>query len=77
VSLFKRLKASGLSCLLINTIHDSIILDIERKDWYNISKLVNQVFKDLPKNIENIWEIKFDLEVKVEASNLTTGEDLK
>lgn len=77
VSLFKRLKASGLSSLLINTIHDSIILDIERKDWYNISKLVNQVFKDLPKNIENIWEIKFDLEVKVEASNLTTGEDLK
>lgn len=77
ISLFKRLKASELGSLLINTIHDSIILDIERKDWYNISRLVNQVFKDLPKNIENIWEIKFDLEVKVEASNLTTGEDLK
>lgn len=77
VSLFKRLKASGLSALMINTIHDSIILDIERKDWYNISILVKKVFQDLPTNIKNVWEIDLGLEVKVEASVLTTGEEIK
>ncbi len=77
ISLWLRLKASGLHALMINTIHDSIILDMERKEWYNISILVKKVFEDLPVNIKNIWGVDLGLEVKVEASILTTGEEIK
>ena len=77
VSLFKRLKAAELPALLVNTIHDSIILDIKKDTWYNISMMVNKVFEDLPTNIKNIWGITLGLEVRVEASVLTTGEDIK
>lgn len=77
VSLYKRMCAAGMPGLLINTIHDSIVLDIRKKEWYNISMIVKKVFEDLPKNIKNIWEIDLGLEVRVEASVLTTGEELK
>lgn len=76
-SLFNRLRRSQLSAKLVNTIHDSIILDIEAKDWYNISTLVKEVFNDLPTNLKNLWNINLGLVVSVEASNLTTGEDIK
>ena len=46
----KAIKNSGLECLLINTVHDSIVIDAKTVDsrehrWYNIIRLVDECFK--------------------------------
>jgi len=76
ISLYKRMMASGCKSLLVNTIHDSIIIDIPEKEWYNISMMVKKVFEDLPINIKNVWEFDIGLKISTEASILTTGEEL-
>lgn len=76
VSLFNRLLSKNFKSLLINTIHDSIVLDIYKEEWYNINMIVKEVFKDLPENIRNIWKFDLGMKVSVEASVLTTGEDI-
>lgn len=68
VSLFNRLKRLGWeSCLLVNTVHDSLIIDYDEKVCYtdNLNKLVLEVFKDLPANFEKLFKTKFNLEVNV------------
>ena len=76
ISLFKRIRAQKVEAKLVNTIHDSIILDIPKEECYTILTIVKQVFKDLPTNMQRVWNINFGMAVNVEASNLTTGEEL-
>lgn len=73
VSLFKRLKQAGIHCKLVSTVHDSIVIDCESKWVDEIVAIVKQVFKDLPDQINNIFGIGWDLEVKVE---IQVGHDL-
>jgi len=42
----KRAQALQIPHLLINTVHDSIVLDMPTKGWYNICKELDSVFKD-------------------------------
>jgi DNA polymerase I-like protein with 3'-5' exonuclease and polymerase domains len=75
VSLFKRMQALDLKSKLINTIHDSIVLDIFNEEWYTISTLVKQVFDDIPKNFEKLFGESFNLPMKAEAKRLD-GEEI-
>ena len=90
VSLHKRLKAMDLAIgegpmsmnfngiLWVNTVHDSIVLDIKPELWYTISpELVNvieQVFLDIPNNVKRLFEIEFNLPVRCE---ITYGKNWK
>lgn len=66
VSLFKRWLEAGVKGMLINTVHDSIVMDIEEQELGRVVKLVRGVFKDLPGQLSRIFNINFDLDVKVE-----------
>lgn len=66
VSLFNRWKEAGIKGLLINTVHDSIVMDIEKQELERVVELVRGVFKDLPGQLSRIFNINFDLDVKVE-----------
>lgn len=68
VSLANRLKGMG-GVKLINTVHDSIIIDIDDKICDNISivQLVDKCFTDVPANFEKLFGVKFNLPMRVEC----------
>jgi DNA polymerase I-like protein with 3'-5' exonuclease and polymerase domains len=68
VSLRNRLKGKeGID--LINTVHDSIMLDFDQKVWDNnsIVELVDKCFNDVPVNFEKLFGKKFNLPMRVEC----------
>ena len=73
VALFKRLLAKNIVCDLICTVHDSIVIDCKKEYTAEIIKTVEEVFQDLPNIINKLFDINWDLEVRVE---IKTGMDL-
>ena len=68
VSLSNRLKDMK-DVKLINTVHDSIIVDFDSKVWDNISivKIVDKCFTDIPLNFKKLFGVKFNLPMRVEC----------
>ena len=68
VSLANRLKkVEGTK--LINTVHDSIIVDFNEKlcDNNSIVKLVDDCFTDIPLNFKKLFGVEFNLPMRVEC----------
>ena len=71
VSLYNRLLRNRLKderwkyVLLINTVHDSVILDVPSDMIEECHRLVLEVFKDLPINFERMFKTPLNVEVKV------------
>lgn len=81
ISFARRLKASGINAILISTVHDSIVVDVpDESDVQSIVNMFHQVFDDIPKNIERIfkvdWNIPMDCECKV-GLNMKDMEKVK
>lgn len=68
VSLSNRLRGMD-GVKLVNTVHDSIILDIDDQVCDNISivQLVDKCFTDVPANFEKLFGVKFNLPMRVEC----------
>jgi DNA polymerase I-like protein with 3'-5' exonuclease and polymerase domains len=68
VSLANRLKNME-KIKLINTVHDSIIVDFDSKVCDNISivKIVDQCFTDIPLNFKKLFGVEFNLPMRVEC----------
>jgi hypothetical protein len=70
VSFNKRLKQSPYidKTLLLSTIHDSIVVDAPKAYTEPLTAMFHEVFRDLPKNIKNIfgydWKVPLSCEVK-------------
>lgn len=56
ISFFRRLKASGVPALLVSTVHDSIVVDVEDKYVPIVIQMMYEVFDDLVKNINLIFK---------------------
>jgi len=41
--------------LFVNSVHDSIVLDINTDEWYNICITMKKTFRDIPANFEKIY----------------------
>lgn len=68
VSLRNRLKDKE-GVFMVNTVHDSIILDFDPKVWDNISlvRLVTNCFNDVPLNFKKIFGSEFNLPMRVQC----------
>jgi DNA polymerase I-like protein with 3'-5' exonuclease and polymerase domains len=68
VSLRNRLKEKE-GVKLVNTVHDSIILDFNPDIWDNISivNLVDRCFNDIPANFQKLFGKEFNLPMRVEC----------
>jgi DNA polymerase I-like protein with 3'-5' exonuclease and polymerase domains len=70
VDFYRRFKSSNLSGLVINTVHDSIVLDLDTKKDDKVVDKVKQMFydvlNDFPSNFERIFGVEFDLEIRGE-----------
>lgn len=77
-SMFKRLNKTDIKGVLINTVHDSIVIDCPPKEVDRWVALTNEVFRDLPGNINKLFpEAKFNLPVKVEIAVGNNQKDLE
>jgi len=58
--------------LWVNTVHDSIVLDIKPELWYTISneivEVIQGVFKDIPNNFKKLFEIELNVPVRAEIT---------
>jgi len=54
--------------LMINTVHDSIVLDTTSEMWYNISTVVKSSFDEVPARYEQLFGTKFPLPMRAEIS---------
>jgi DNA polymerase I-like protein with 3'-5' exonuclease and polymerase domains len=68
--LFRVLKNSEYAqqALLINTVHDSIILDVKKEVLDEVCKLVKDVMESAPAYLDEVFGIKFDLPLPVGIS---------
>lgn len=68
ISFMRRLKNLYIPALLVSTVHDSIVVDVEKKYVNEISKLFYEVFNDLIANIKRCfgydWVVPLGCEVK-------------
>lgn len=60
VSLYNRIK-NDRNLLIINTVHDSIILDVPKDMVEYTVKTIASVFRDVPKNFERLFGQEFNL----------------
>ena len=73
VSLHRRWKASQLTGLLVNTVHDSCVFDLPNDEVEESIELIEGVFRDLPTNISRIFGVDWDLKIQVE---ILTGHNM-
>ncbi len=76
VSLMKRMKQAGLTSLFICTVHDSILIDSPQEEVAPVCKLMYDVFRDIPKNFQRLFEIEFNLPMQVEVQVGKTWGDM-
>lgn len=68
VSFFNRLKKLGYEdCLLVNTVHDSIVLDCLPEYLDEIGGMFHSVFEDIPKNFEKIFGTPYNVPMTCEV----------
>lgn len=72
VSTMRRWRAEKIEGVLCNTVHDSLVADVRKEEMARASNLIYGVFKDLPKNISKMYQVDWDLEVRVE---IKVGKD--
>lgn len=69
ISAHKRIKAAGIPCDFISTVHDSIVVDTEQKYVQTIVDIFHSVFDDLNKNIKSAfgytWIVPMECECKM------------
>lgn len=67
VDFYRRFKNANIKGLLVNTVHDSIVLDLEtKKDVDKSVEMIYNVLLDFPQNFEKIFGVPFDLEIRGE-----------
>ena len=51
----------GGSCLFINSVHDSILIDSPNDSVYHVCVTLEDVFRDVAKNFTKVFNLPFDL----------------
>ena len=57
-----------LKSLLINTVHDSILVDSPEEECYNISTIMNRAFEEVPDSFEMYFNYDLALPMRAEIS---------
>lgn len=66
VSLYNRLKSKAIRSKLVCTVHDSIVVDAPEEEVTIICDTINGVWKDIPRNFERLFSVKWDLPLECE-----------
>jgi DNA polymerase-1 len=63
----KLLRESGLECLLISTIHDSIVCDCPERNVMEVGRILNQSVEDVPRLCKQVFGYEFSLPLTAEV----------
>lgn len=77
VSFARRFSVVGC---VVNTVHDSIVVDVPVEEVERVVKLFHEVFRDLPANFERVFKKQFNLPLRCEVSvgpNMSDLEEVK
>jgi DNA polymerase I-like protein with 3'-5' exonuclease and polymerase domains len=77
VSLMRQMKRLGLTSLFICTVHDSILIDAIPEEVDTICRLLYTVFEEIPRNFQRLFEIEFNLPMRVEIQTGMTWGDMQ
>lgn len=69
VSAFRRIKALGIQCDFISTVHDSILVDVPTKHLQQVTDIFHQVFDDLQKNIWKLFKYEWVVPMTCETKH--------
>jgi len=74
VSFMRRFKDAGINGELVNTIHDSIVVDVPKHEVRKVVELFHSVFADIPNNFERLFKRSFNLPLRCEVG---VGDNMK
>ena len=80
VSFYRRFKDANIDGVLVNTVHDSIVVDCPEASVEKVGRLFHDVFTDIPTNFKRLFGVEFDIPLKCEVSignNMKELEELK
>jgi DNA polymerase-1 len=78
VSFFNRLKKLNYrDCLLVNTVHDSIVLDCKAEYLEIIGQTLHEVFRDIPANFKKLFGSEFNVPMTCEVLYGDNWEEMK
>lgn len=61
----------------ISTVHDSIVVDVPSKEQDRVVQMFYDVYKEMPKNFEKLFGVKYNLPIFCEVSIGNNLYDLK
>lgn len=67
VSFKRRFDAEGVEGDCVNTVHDSIVVDLPSHEVPRVARLFNEVFDDLPTNFNRVFGVEFNLPLRCEV----------
>jgi DNA polymerase I-like protein with 3'-5' exonuclease and polymerase domains len=68
VSFTKRFYKEKINGCIVNTIHDSIVCDVEDSEIHRSAILFHNVFRDIPRNFQRMFGVQWDLPLQCEVS---------
>lgn len=74
ISAYRRIKAAGIPCRFISTVHDSIVVDVPTKHLQQVADIFYSVFDDLQMNIKKLFKYEW---VTPLACECKFGPDMK
>lgn len=77
VSFMRRFKNENFSGVLVNTVHDSIVVDLPEAEIKKCVKLFDNVFADIPTNFRKLFGVEFNLPLRAECSCGSNMKELK
>lgn len=63
-----------LEAKIINTVHDSIVIDCPKKEVDTIANMLYNIYIDIPKNFEKLFGIEYNLPL---TNEISIGNNLK
>ena len=67
VSLRNRLTKYNIPAIIVSTVHDSIVLDLEQKYIKDVVEITTKVFEDIPQNVKRLFKYEWIVPIPCEA----------
>ena len=63
----KTMKEKGLVSCIVNTVHDSMVIDVHPDEQTEMLEVVAEVESKLVSTVNKLWDIDFNLPLSLEA----------
>lgn len=77
ISSWRRIRRELPRALFVNTVHDSIVLDLPEEDVKPAKQIIDQVFIDFPGNFKRIFGSEFNLPLRCKVKVGLNWKDLQ